>query len=107
MTTAPSRKANPNLLYLGLDCLFGVSLAVKRHLGVRMSHQPLQTLECSDLLGECSGLAMRGVGGVHQERSEQKLRLRCVYTVLCCVVLIELRNRKLPGGIFFNFQSDS
>jgi hypothetical protein len=81
MTTAPPKAILP---YLGLD-RSEVSLAMKRHLGVGMSHQLHQTLACSDLLAECSGLAMRGVGGVHRERSEQKPRLRCVYTVLCCI----------------------
>ena len=74
---------------------------MKRHQGVGMSHQLHQMLACSDLLAEYSGLAMRGVGGVHRERSEQKLRLRYCMSILCCVVLIELRNRKLPGGIFW------
>lgn len=98
MTTALPPKAN--LPYLGLDCLVD-PLAMKRHLGVGMCHQTHHKLACLDLLAECLGLAMRGVGGVHRERSEQKRILRCVYTVLCCVVLIvfELRNRKLPCGI--------
>jgi len=86
--TAPLPKANPNLLYLGLDCS-DLSLAMKRHLRVRMSHQIRQTLACGDLLAGCSGLAMRGVGGVRRGRSEQKVRLRCLCTVLCCRVLIE------------------
>jgi hypothetical protein len=70
--TAPPPKAN--LPYPGLDCS-EVSLAMKRHLGVGMSHQPHHTLACLDLLAEYSGLAMRGVGGVHRERSEQKSKI--------------------------------
>jgi hypothetical protein len=79
MTTAPPPKVN--LLYLGLDG----SDVTKRHLGVGMSHQPHQTLACSDLLAECLGLVMRGVGEVHRGHSEQNLRLGCVYAVLCCI----------------------
>lgn len=69
MTALPPKV---NLPYLGLD-LSDVSLAMKHYLGVGMSHQLHQTLACSDLLAEYSGLAMRGVGGVHRRHNEQKL----------------------------------
>ena len=75
---------------------------MKRHLGVRMRHQPHQTQACSNLLEEYLGSVM----GVHRG-CEQQLRLRRVHNVLLyCTVLIELRNRKLPRGNFF-FQSVS
>ena len=92
MTTAPP--PNANLPHLCLDD----SNVMKRH------HQTNQALTCSGLLIEYLGLVLRGVGGVHQV-CEQKLRLRCV--ILYCVVLIELRNRKLPCGFYFKVRADS